>query len=354
MKKSHLILADILKLALGNKKSINIPTECNWKDVRALAERQGVQAIAFDGIQQLPKQNLPDKDLVLEWFGQVRCMECIYEKYITAIRTLGEFCNQQYVPVLLLKGYGCSLNYPVPSHRPCGDIDIYLGKYKSFVEKLVTDKGSDIDYTNEHHSVFTYKGFVIENHETILDVNSHKSNVCINQLLEQLAEESIKNGREALEVIIPSSKFNSIHLLRHMASDFASVRTTLRHVLDWSTFVMKNDVDWVFVHEVAHNSNMDKFLDAINGICVHYLGYPEEKFPIEVSNKGLEERVLNEILTCEDQVDAPQGYMPFSEKLRYGITKTKRLWKNRWKYKIVYDESLFESFVWKARNRWRH
>ena len=27
---------------------------------------------------------------------------------------------------MILKGYGRSLNYPVPALRPCGDINIYL------------------------------------------------------------------------------------------------------------------------------------------------------------------------------------------------------------------------------------
>lgn len=152
-------------------------------------------------------------------------------------------------------------------------------------------------------------------------------------------------------MVIPSVKFNSIHLLRHMASDFATVRTTIRHVLDWSTFVAKNDVDWDFVHEVAHKSNMNKFLDVLNGICVHYLGYPEVKFPIEVRDQRLETRVFNEILTCDDQVDSPETNMSLLKKVQYGWRKSKRLWRNRWKYAIVYDESILDAFIRKAKNR---
>jgi hypothetical protein len=34
----------------------------------------------------------------------------------------------------------------------------------------------------------------------------------------------------------------------------------------------------------------------------------------------------------------------FWNSITYDYKKTKRLWKNRWKYKMVYNESLWQSF----------
>lgn len=133
-----------------------------------------------------------------------------------------------------------------------------------------------------------------------------------------------------------------------MASDFASVRTTLRNVLDWSTFVETHEVDWSFVHEVANKSNMHRFLDAINGICVNALGYQADKFPVEQQDDKLKHKVLSEILSCTDNPDPPQLECSFMDKVAYDFHKTRRMWKNHWKYQIVYDESLLESFLWKA------
>lgn len=181
------ILLQLLSIALGNSKTCSLPDEINWQEVMTLAERQGVLGVAFDAMDILPSVKRPDMDTLMDWLGQVSYMESVYEEYISAIRSFGDFCELQEVPVLLMKGYGCSLNYPNPNHRPCGDIDVYLGKYKPFIEQLLADMGTQIEYDNEHHSVFTYQGFTVENHETIMDANSHKSNGYINQLLEQLA-----------------------------------------------------------------------------------------------------------------------------------------------------------------------
>lgn len=93
------------------------------------------------------------------------------------------------------------------------------------------------------------------------------------------------------------------------------------------------------------------FLDAINGICVNALGYQADKFPIEHQDDKLEHKVLSEILTCTDNPHHPQPECSFMEKVSYDFHKASRMWKNRWKYKIVYDESLLESFLWKAQSR---
>lgn len=354
MTHTHRIILDLLSVALGNRKEITLPANTDWQEVYAFAKIQDVYGVCLDAINILPPNQRPNKKNLIHWIGSVLSMERVYDKYIAAIESFSEFCQSHNVPMLLMKGYGCSLNYPKPNRRPCGDIDIYLGKNKGNIEKLILAKGIQIDYSNDHHAVFSYQGFRVESHDTVMDAHSHKSNAYINELLEKLAIETFRYNPNKTGLILPSATFNSIHLLRHMASDFAEVRISLRHVLDWATFIAANDVDWNFIHEVARKSNMDKFLDAINAICVHYLGYSQERFPIVYNDDKLELRVLNEILTCTDAVDMPKRNINLLGKIKYGICKTKRLWRNRWKYAIVYDESLWDAFFWKARNRVLH
>ena len=137
-----------------------------------------------------------------------------------------------------------------------------------------------------------------------------------------------------------------------MATDFATVKTTLRHVLDWATFVKchSDEIDWGFVRDVAHRAKMHLFLDALNGICVEYLGYPKEMFPVEKENARLRDRVLEDILHPEFQDKVP----PMEKRIAYGIVKTKRLWVNRWKHRMVFDESILSTFWHSAIYRMRH
>lgn len=195
--------------------------------------------------------------------------------------------------------------------------------------------------------VIQYGKFVIENHESILDINTHKSSAVLNKLLESLASDCLLTSQRINGMVLPSVEFNSIHLLRHMANDFATVKTTLRHVLDWGTFVAKNNIDWNFVYKVMHRANMHKFLNAINSICVDYLGYDSKAFRIEKRDDELRDRVLEDILYSGFQGEIPS----MNNKISYGLAKACRMWHNRWKYSIVYDESLFSSFFYSTLNR---
>lgn len=352
------ILLQLIKVALGNDSSVDIPSNVDWDEVKEYAETQGVYCVAFDGLQNvfsdttIDKYSIIDMECLMEWAGQTNRVELAYKRYTSALFSFVKGLVKHNIKVMVLKGYGCSLNYPIPNHRPCGDIDIFSTSYDE-VNMVVEESGGEVNYDNDHHAVFHYADFSVENHQTVLDVNVHKSSVYLNELLESLARETFEK-EQSDEIILPSVKFNSIHLLRHMASDFATVTTSLRHVLDWATFINSNTIDWDYIHDVAHKANMNKFLDAINGICIEYLGYPKEKFPVEHEDRNLRERVLNDILYNTDTADRPNGKMTIVEKTQYSIKKAKRFWRNRWKYQIVYKESLWESFCTLALNRLSH
>ena len=361
---THSVLFELLSVALGNAKSVTFSSEkVNWKEVINISLKQGVLAVAFDAFTHLPKVYRPKGDMFFKWFGSVIAMEKQYQLYCEAIKELANITERLNLKMMVLKGLGCSLNYPKPYLRPCGDIDVfimdYAGKHSCkqshFFETCICKKEeTQVIYENGHHSQFIFKKFLVENHSTILDIEAHKSSVWLNNLLEEQAISCKQVLVDDSLIWVPSNNFNSIHLLRHMASDFASVRISLRHVLDWSTFVSKNDVDWKFVFDVAHKTNMHYFLNVLNSICVHYLGYPAEMFLIENRNEKLEQRVLNEILNCVDAVDMPHGNLSITKKIKYGFYKSRRMWRNRWKYQIVYDEKLFDSFWWKVKYGFKH
>lgn len=360
MNNTHRTLLQLLSISLGNENKFSCSTENNdWENIYFESRRQGVSGIVLDSINSLSSSSRPNSKLLLEWIGDAVTNERRYFSYADTISRLTAIAEGLGMKMLVLKGYCCSLNYPVPNHRPCGDIDIFLldnnGYHneelsKTLEEHLFQEYGISVCYKNGHHSQFYFGDFLVENHSSILDIDAHKSSEYLELLLEEIvAEETSEIMIEDRLFYFPSSRFNSIHLLRHMANDFATVKTSLRQVLDWSTFVKSNYVDWSFVRDIAHRTNMNRFLDALNGICVDYLRYSEDQFPIEHREKELESKELDDILTSKDSVDHTIPNQSLFQKLNYGLNKSKRMWKNQWKYKIVYDENLFESFWYKVK-----
>lgn len=128
---------------------------------------------------------------------------------------------------MLLKGYGVSLDYPIPAHRPCGDIDIWLFGQQEHADALLhREKGTAINLEKHHHTVFSLDGITVENHYDFLNVHAHASNREIEKKLQELAAEPEKKvllGEAPL--YLPSVDFNALFLLRHTAGHFAAEKS---------------------------------------------------------------------------------------------------------------------------------
>lgn len=324
----------------------------DWGAVIKLAAVQGVLAIAWDGLQQLiasgqiPSEQQPSRETLLRWFANVDSIERSYAKQRKAIHKLASFYTQNGFEMMLMKGYGLSLSYPTPEHRPCGDIDIWLYGRQQEADALLREKHNvAICEDKHHHTTFNIGGILVENHYDFINVHSHASNMAIEQELKRLA---VTDGSERIEVegapvTLPSPDFNALFLLKHMAAHFAAIEIGLRHICDWAIFVRKygKRVDWRLLSRTAEQFNMHRFLWAVNRICVDHLGIDEALFAGLVgSDKALAERILNDILAPEFNEEQPEG-----NPLKIVWFKWRRWWANRWKHKLVYRDSLAATFV---------
>lgn len=91
--------------------------------------------------------------------------------------------------MMLIKGYGLSLYWPKPELRPIGDIDIYLGAKWKYADTLIQSMmGLRIDDGHEHHTTFSYKSTMVENHYDFINVKAHKDASAIETKLKELAK----------------------------------------------------------------------------------------------------------------------------------------------------------------------
>ena len=320
----------------------------NWNDVQALAERQGLAAVLVDGIEQLPNSQRPPKDLLLQWIGEVlQNYEYRYELYRRAIAELAGFYGEHGIKMMILKGYACSLDWPKPEHRPCGDIDIWqFGKQKEADSLITKEKGIKVDNSHHHHTVFYWRDFMVENHYDFVNVHSRKLNIELEKIFKELGKDDSHfvelNGEK---VYLPSPNLHALFLMRHLVAHFTSVSITLRQVLDWAFFVEKHtdEVDWNWLLCVIDKYHMRVFFNLINAICVEDLGFPADIFPEVRFLPELKERVLADILKPAYGTAEPASFLPRI------IYKYRRWQGNAWKQKLCYSETRWSAFwsgVW--------
>jgi hypothetical protein len=238
----------LVRQGIGHESRV-LSQEIDWTAIKALADAHGLSAIILDALNTGPA-NLSDSipvQMKLEWIGEVmQSYEGLYAAYEKAIGSLAEFYNQHGYKMMVLKGYACSLDWPNPKHRPCGDIDIWqFGKQKEADAVLTKEKGVKIDTSHHHHTVFEWDGFSVENHYDFINVHHHKSNVEFEKILKQFGEDDshfvVLNGDastdSAAKVYLPSPNLHALFLLKHLMMHFASEGIMLRQVVDWGFFV---------------------------------------------------------------------------------------------------------------------
>ena len=152
----------LVRQGVGHYGGVVSP-EVDWQAIETLANQQGLAAIVIDGIEQLPDSKRPPKEVLLQWIGEVlQGYEYRYKLYQRAISELAGWYNAHDFKMMVLKGYACSLDWPKPRHRPCGDIDIWLfGKQNDADALLAKEKGIKIDASHHHHTVFYWRDFMV-------------------------------------------------------------------------------------------------------------------------------------------------------------------------------------------------
>ncbi|MBQ0049887.1 MAG: nucleotidyltransferase family protein [Bacteroidales bacterium] len=361
MKREENIVVQLIKWGIGTerptKKSVArlLEKQVNWDTVFALCHRQNVTAICCDGLNQvyetfpgivLPIDHPKREQALFELFGKTMSGELHYDHQRKAIARLAAFYAQHGIGMMVLKGYGLSLHYPTPEHRPTGDIDIFLfhldedstaelPAWKKADDAMRRELAIPIRNDSEHHTKFLFQGISVENHYDFINTKLHRSSKRLERIFKTLSQEERTPCRiEEQDIYLPGTRLNELFLLRHSSSHFAAEGITMRTVLDWALFVQHHTVDWCWLGAEAKRFNMHLFLAALNRICVEDLGFQKDQFPYTDATSTFKERILQDIMSAADAVHHASS-----------SSRLMRWWRNRWKHRICYSDSLLSTFL---------
>lgn len=324
--------------------------EEDWADCMKLAVRQGVQAVAFDGMTVLPSSLQPPRRLKPVWAANVAAVEQRRERYARTVARLVEFYERHGLLVMLMKGLGLAEDYPVPAHRESGDLDIWLFGQYAEGNRLMTRRGTEVDKHSPKHACFFFEGVPVENHRTFLNVTQYKIDRC----LEKLLHRALAGGRcgslalpGGTSVLLPPPAFNAVFVARHLCVHFVE-GIVLRHLCDWARFlsVHRGEFDTDEWLEVFRQVGLLPVMQAFTRLAVEYLGLPPEDVSfLDLRPSDLEEALFDDILHPAFP-ELPGRRTPGA----VVSFKWRRLMAMRWKYVLVHRESFgrkLASSVWR-------
>lgn len=236
--KQHQIFFDFLRFSIGPKSEIpSSLKEADWKELYAIAKKQCLVGILFDGIKKLPAEHVGmEKELLLQWMAESQMLEKANVRLNDAAIQVSEWFLKKGFRTCILKGQGNALMYPNPYSRTPGDIDIWVEggdkRVISFVRSI-----SPHEKACYHHIEFpSYKGVEVEVHYRPSFLLCFWHNRKLQKYYERLTEEQFSHRvmlGEQGEIAIPTVEFNLIFQLTHISSHLMNEGIGLRQLVDY-------------------------------------------------------------------------------------------------------------------------
>ena len=346
----------LLRLGLGNStleienlSDFIMMSAKQWERLGEKALEQGVMGIVLDGVEQLeaspygPTRELTQQ-LKLEWIGQVLQIEQGNHQQIKVMTQIADKMAAEEIKMMVIKGQVNGLMYPNPSHRSPGDIDCYLFGNYSKGNDILRQQGAKVDEGWYKHSQISYNDELIENHLFFVHTREGKRSKRLQKELEQALQVKEWSTFPESKVLLPPVQWNAMFLTYHACAHFLSEGLRLKQILDWTMFLKKeqNNVEWKAFYEYCDRYHFRRFVDAMTAISVKYLGVAVDN-PEITTESPYTEKILKSTLYDDDYIyNAGENIW----KSRWHVIRS--LFKYRWRYEEIYEESVWKQLWWYA------
>ena len=256
IKNQQRIFFEFLRFCIGTVQEVPSSLKgADWRALYAMARKQCLVGVLFDGIKRLPADVGMDKGLLFQWMAQNQTLRKANARLDKAAVEVAEWFGRKGFRTCVLKGQGNALLYPPGMERTPGDIDLWVDggdrKVVSFVRSLSPDE--KVCY---HHIGFPeYNGVEVEVHFRPSFLFCFRHNRHLQGYYERVMDEQfahrVKLGGQG-EVAVPKAEFNLIFQLTHIFTHLMNEGIGLRQLLDYF-FLLKNT-------DFIGNTNGDGFL----------------------------------------------------------------------------------------------
>jgi len=359
------ILLKLVRIAMGWENDFSLPKDVNWKEILNLAREQGVEAIAIDGLEICKTQDpqllsKPDyKQLLLEAIGGLQMIEFNNLHQLSSLVSMASVLSAKDIPFVVMKGFACSHYYPIPKHRGCGDIDIYPGEKYDESNQVLKDAGYQVDPYYYRHSAVMVNEVMVENHRILCDLRGPRRQTReFEKHLKAEAQKSLVSGKKVVidgheieGARYPLANFNVLFLPWHVSAHFAFERVTLRHLLDWALFLVHDgkDIDVIRFRRAKnkYTYGYSKLVDILTNLSMRYLKMPASDIPLEILEDAInfDDRLADKVF---DYMFVGQPRERDDNVWIFRWNNVKRVWKERWKYNEIYNQSFLSFLCHKA------
>lgn len=313
----------------------------DWTAVAALAGRQGVTALAWNGYERLYRAGRGMEPMPLpvkvRWFSSA---ETIRRTMLRRFGCAKEFAARLHEAgighLVVLKGMAYGAYYPAAELRESGDLDCFAIGDTHAVDRAARAVGAGVDDRDYKHSKIKYRGLTIENHHFLTGFNGTRKGRQTELLLRELLSCGELTPIDGSTLCRPSADFDALFMLRHAQGHFLTEGIALRHLLDWQLFLHRRqrEVDWPHLYQMMEQIRLRPFFDLVTAWCVERTG-------LRITDPRIRYSVDRKLFEAfEEDLFAPQPN-PFNRHIWQKIPRIARRARRMWRFRRLLNESYF-------------
>ncbi len=339
----------LVRKGLSEDKSDNpviLPEQ--YRQIFSVASEQGVLAIVWDAMQDLfvgntlPKECRPARALLLNWALNVEKIEKLYESQYQKASELAAIYADYGIRTIVMKGISASTWYPVPNHRPCGDLDCFLlGAYEKGNE-IALKQGAEVDLIHYKHSHIKYKGLPIDNHQYLTHIKGSRKANEFEEILQNILYTT--EGRKINDTNLeePPALFHALFLTCHAHHHFLVERIRLRHLTDWAMFVNKysEDIDWQYFNEICRQHGMKSFAESMMRLSRDVVGVAVPSIYSIAEDRDRDAYLLNDMFYAKGKINN-SSLSHWRRRIKVFFS----YWNNRKKYQLFSDKTFISALT---------
>lgn len=264
----------------------------DWKSVLRIAKEQTVAVIVADGIDTLPSELWPPKEMMMKLIMlRVKTVQ-MHALLNSTLNQIVRMLDAAGVASVLLKGQGIAQNYRKPESRTCGDIDLYtgIGGYEKACSVIADlNKDSDIPGSEcEHHMHLSLNGVEVEVHRKTSFLHGKRMDANFQQWTRQSLDEQFGSDglnvwdNEGTSVALAPATYNAFFVLHHAVRHMTTEGVGFRQICDWGMLLHRYhaEIDTELLAKKLKELHMERIWNEFGRLAVGFLGLPASELPL--------------------------------------------------------------------------
>lgn len=239
-------LIELIRVSVGRRYELShVLTADEWAELYSEIRKQSLLGFCFAGIEALPKEQRPPRELTLNWIAQAEYMRMQYEFQCDALIKVIELLEKEGLKYRLLKGLALSELYRsddnpklCPQFRALGDFDLWVRGDEDRIVQFAGKYGKVGDMVYHHLDAGKIEGVEVELHFHPSSLKNVRANDRMQKWFDQCFMNPDMMDLKGKSVKVNSLAFNRIYVLSHIYRHLLYEGVGLRQFMDYYFVLM--------------------------------------------------------------------------------------------------------------------